>query len=135
MKMANEENTGSPRRPEIGILLFVFAAIAIISKLVMTASNTGGSTSDLLIFINWASFALFWLITIGWSIASALRKVRFSLGKMMAVIWAGGACVTAIVASTKAEVIALGLFGLLFLTAYLIAGLARAGIGSPPRED
>lgn len=132
--MAEDGANNWKRRPEIGLLLFAFASIAIISKLVLTAGNTGGSTSDILIFINWGSFALFWLVTIGWSIAGALRKVRFSLGKMMAVIWFGGACVTCIVATSKAELIALGLFGIILLIAYLIAGVARTGIGAPPKD-
>jgi hypothetical protein len=126
----------TPNRPlSIGFLLFALMAIALLSKLALSIGKFTGSTTDLLFIINWGSFGMFWVVCIGWTIFSAISNVRFSLGKMLVVIWTGGACVTCIVASSKAEIIALGLFGLVILTAYLIAGVARAGIGIKDSED
>lgn len=130
MSDGNDDSSTRKRpSPIIGCLLLFLVVVTLALKSLLVMFAYDANTRKFLVIANWISFGLIWIVIIGGSIFTALSKVRFSLGKMITVIWSGGACITCIVASTKAEVIAIGIFGLVILTAYLIAGVARAGIG------
>jgi hypothetical protein len=110
----------------IGCLMSVLAGVTIASK-VFSYSGSGPANKTLSI-VSVVGLALFIFFCIVWTVVGALSRVRFGLGKMMAVIWAIAASITCIVASASVEIISVGIFGLVILTAYLIAGVARANV-------
>jgi hypothetical protein len=111
-----------------GYLLGALAFTAVSTKLLQLFSPS--QSKDTLVIISTISFLLFILLAIGWTIVAASRvEVRFGLGQMLKVIWGGAASVTCIVGSHRAEIMSLGITGLLILSAYLIAAIARSGGG------
>lgn len=110
-----------------GALLAALACAAISTKLLLMFNT--GTSRDTLLIINIVCFSLFILLAVASTIVGALSKVRFGLGKMVGVTWASAACVTCIVAAPSAEIISLGISGLVVIAAYLIAGVARANTG------
>ena len=109
-----------------GCLLGALALTVVVTKLLSIFKLT--QSKDTLLIIDIACFSLFILLSIAWTILGSLSKVRFGLGKMLGVVWGGAASMTCIVASPRAEIISFGIFGLVILAAYLIAGVARSNI-------
>ena len=82
------------------------------------------------------------VVVVGTMVLNAVRRVRFSLRVLLAMVLSGGTCVSLIISAPDPALKTLGIFGAIVWIAVLISVVARANIpeihktsGSQPREQ